>query len=181
MDEQKVSRDVFKELHFRLKTWRGMNMLQPNSYALGMHILQKMIRADSLEVITTWQECALEVIMHKGEVIAPPVSGRRYDHLEALSELQTVLGLVSHITSDGMTEALKELDALPPGSKVLPHFTTEPDIDSYLIRPTTPMIFIFRIESGYGVRETWSEFKETGKRTHLPSWLFGQGCLRVDP
>lgn len=178
MEDALVPRDEFLELHFRLKTWWGMGMLSHNAYSVGMHVLQKMIRCDSLEVVATWQEFCLEVVMLKGDIVAPPASDKRYDHLGALQELHNTLGLLSHVTQEGMDLDLKELAEMS-GPLILHHFTQAPEADSFLIRGPTPMLWVFRKEAGYSIPDTWTEFKGTSKKTTLPPWLAGSQKLKV--
>lgn len=167
-----VDREVFCTLYRKLRLWWAMRHIEESGYILGLHLLQKMIKLDSLEVPGTWAEFASQIVVRGEDVISGPAAGSLYLHLGALQQLHSVLGLFSHINQEGIERAKAEAQA---NDFISQHFTKEAGADPGLIGEDTPMLFVYTPWAGYDVDKSWEEYIKTGRRVSLPAWLTAQG------
>jgi len=167
-----VDRKEFHELYRKLRFWWGMRHIEESAYLLGMHVLQKMSKQDSLEVSGTWREFAGQIVMRGGEILAGPVDDNQYMFLGALHQLQGTVGVLSHINQEGIE--LTKADAYQNLGRS-PHFTKEPGVDPNLIGADTPLLFVYVPWAGYDMEATWAKYPECGRLVNLPNWLTVKG------
>lgn len=168
-EEPLVPREYFCQLHRKLRLWWTMKHIEEEAYILGIHLLRKMVKFDSLEVAGTWSEFGHEVVMRGEEVIVGPVTGNRFLYLGAVQQLHSVVGIFSHIHQDGIAEAIHE--AQTSGDFISHHFTKAPGVESDLIGGDTPMIFAYTPWAGYDAEKTWENVLKNGRKVNLPAWV----------
>lgn len=169
--KQHTSHDEqFCELYRKLKFWWGMRHIEEGAFLLGIHILAKMAKMDSLEIAGTWEEFTNEVVVRGGDVLAGPVDYQSFMYLGALQQLHNVVGLFSAINQQGIEDAIAE--AKEPSNKFISHhFTKNPETDPNLVAGSTPMLFVYVPWAGYDVDATWQDFQQGGRAVILPSWI----------
>jgi hypothetical protein len=160
---------MFCTLHRKLKLWWAMKEIEEEAFILGMHLLAKMVKFDSMEVAGTWSEFAGQVVMRGEEVLAGPVTGNRFLYLGAVQQLHSVVGIFSHIHQDGIEEAIHE--AQTSGDFISHHFTKAPGVDSDLMGADTPMIFAYSPWAGYDAEKSWENVLKEGRKVQLPAWV----------
>lgn len=170
--EPLVPREQFVALYRKLRFWWGMRQIEEGAYILGLHVLAKMVKLDSLEVAATWVEFCNEVVVRGDDVVCGPTDPTRFLYLGALQQLHSTVGILSHISQDGMEEAKREAR---DNRGISHHFTKAPGPESDLLGPDTPMLFVCLPWAGYGVDETWKQFLEGGRKVYLPAWVSGKG------
>lgn len=168
-DDYLVPREEFCRLYRKLKLWWAMKHIEEEAFILGMHLLQKMVKYDSMEVAGTWAEFANQVVMRGEEVIVGPVSGHRFMYLGAVQQLHSVVGIFSHIHQEGIAEAQEE--ARTSGDFISHHFTKAPGVESDLLGADTPMIFAYTPWAGYDAEKTWEKVLQDGRKVNLPAWV----------
>lgn len=163
-----VPREEFCALYRKLRFWWGMRHIEESAFILGIHLLQKMVKMDSLEVPGTWSEFAGQVVCRGEDVIAGPICHSLYMHLGAMQQLHSVVGIFSHVNQDGIEQAKQEARVSPFISQ---HFTKTAGADIGLIGEETPMLFVYTSWAGYDVDKTWENYLKGGRRAQLPTWL----------
>lgn len=167
--EPLVAREEFCTLYRKLKFWWGMRHIEEEAYILGMHVLQKMVKLDSMEVAGTWAEFAMQVVVRGEEPIVGAVSSSRFMYLGALQQLHSVVGIFSHINQEGIEKAKQE--AVESGKFISHHFTKAPGPESDLLGGETPTLFVYTPWAGYDVEATWEDFLTGGRKVNLPAWV----------
>lgn len=168
MNEPLVDREEFCRLYRKLRFWWAMRHIEESAYILGLHLLQKMTKYDSLEVPGTWTEFASQVVVRGGDVITGPADTSQYLYLGALQQLHSVVGIFSHVNQDGIERSKAEAQA---NNFISQHFTKEAGVDADLIGEHTPMLFVYVPWAGFDVDRTWAEYIQVGRQVSLPAWL----------
>lgn len=163
-----VPREEFCDLYRKLRFWWGMRHIEEAAYILGLHLLQKMAKMDSLEVPGTWSEFTGQAVCRGDDVIAGPISSSLYMHLGAMQQLHSVVGIFSHVNQDGIEQAKMEARE---HDFISQHFTKQVGMDIDLIGAETPMLFVYTSWAGYDVEATWEKIKNGGRIAQLPAWL----------
>ena len=159
---------VYEELYRRLRQWSGLGGIEHETYVVGLHVLQRMVKHNCVEVGASWSEFMGQGVVRLGEALAPPVSPNRYHFYGALQQLQEVLGVFSHITSDGLEAAIEEAGEC---NGVCPHFTASPGVDSHIIGESTLLVFAYRPWAGLDADSAARDLYRMAKPAGLPGWL----------
>lgn len=163
-----VEREEFQELYRRLREWAGSGGIDLDTYHLGLHILQRMVKYDSLEIGATWGEFQKQTVVGGIDTLAGPIKPGRYHFYGALHQLQERVGIFSHLSPEGLEEVMQDAKA---NEGIAPHFTAMPGVDSHVIGDSTIIIFAYRRWAGYSVRVYSESILEETKPAKMPAWL----------
>lgn len=166
-EQRRVPDEVLSELHRQLRMFWAMGGIEEDAYILGIHLLARMAKLDSLEIAVTWKEVAEVHIVQGGEVIAGPVTRTLFGFLGALQQLHEWLGLFSHIHMPGIEEAIREAEASEQGISY--HFTQKPGQGAELLGYEILMIFCYRPQFGYCADSAYEGLQEKFPAMKLPT------------
>lgn len=165
-NQRRVPDEVFTEIYQRLRIFWTVGAIEEPAYILGMHLIARMARYDSLEITACWRDFISYSIVRGSEALCGPVSASAFMYLGALQQLHKVVGILSDLGQFGMEESLAEAEA---NNGITHHFTLRPGQGIELIGYDTIMLFCYRRECGYDEQYALDTFNHEVPAYKLPT------------
>lgn len=167
-DARRVPKSAFNDLYRRLRVFWVTGALEDSAYVLGVHVLAKMARYDTLEITASWSEFACSVVSAGSEVVVGPVTPNRFFLLGAVQQLHSTVGLLSHLHQDGIEQSIAEARS---NGGIAEHFSKLPGPASNIVGMHTLLIFRFEQRCGYDEERVLEMFREQTSVARMPSWV----------
>lgn len=155
---EQITEDL-QALYRRLRRLHVIGLVESDAYTLGMHLLAKMAKANSLELVTTVREFTESFVASGHEPIVGALSKNPFMIIGALQQLHEYVGLRSHFSPDGLS--CGEI-----------HFSREPGGPGQAaFNLDYPLYYRYLTYYGYTEREMAEALLQKKKKVRLPAWF----------